>query len=448
MHLPLLLLAAAFLAIPYRVAADGWLRHDTDHFQIVYRADDADAAARVAELAPSVWARTTEFFQYEPSEPIPVVIYGETARANGFFTPYPPHVSLFVAAPAGPWMGARTEDWLESVFVHEVVHYLHLMQPIGFFGTASRVFGPLAAAGGTLFLPGWALEGPTTTAETILTTGGRGRNPYFEMEWVAPILADEMYNYDQAGVASAYAPRGRIYSAGYLLTDHLLREYGDDAFIELNREFQRWPFLGMRRALRRTTGLSGPELHQEMVEELTARYADRRKLPAGHPISAPPTNRPDPLAQRYLLNMTDRGAMALHRGAFDPGSVQLLTDEGSWQFLTAVTPLDEYSVAVSGDGTRAAAVVQRANRAGVDGGPYVNSGDLYLIDLHEGDHRRVTTGARLFHPALDENGATVIAVERTGRFSRLVSIDTETGHTTPVYAPSGTFLSMPALSRD
>jgi hypothetical protein len=454
----LFLIAFLHVIVPHSIVAapstaDEWLRYETDHFQIIYRADDADAAARVAELAPSVWERTTSFFQYQPSESIPVVLYGDTARANGFFTPYPPHVALFTAAPAGPWMGARTEDWLESVFVHEVTHYLHLMQPIGFFGTASRVFGPLAAAGGTLFLPGWALEGPTTTAETTLTSGGRGRNPYFEMEWIAPILAGEMYSYDQAGTASAYAPRGRIYSAGYILTDHLLQEYGEDTFIELNREFQRWPFLGMRRALRRTTGQNGPELHQEMVDALSTRYASRRNLPSGEQISAnhgTSDNRTDPLTERHLLNITDRGAVAWHRGAFDAGSLQLLEEDGEWRHLTAVTPLDEYSVAVSADGAVAAAVVQRDHRAEFGGGPYVSSAELHLIDLNhrDGDGRRVATGTRLFHPTIDGSGSTVITSERTGRFSRLVAIDPETGRRTPVYAPPERFLSMPALSRD
>ncbi|MFW5695083.1 MAG: TolB family protein [Alkalispirochaeta sp.] len=460
--LGLVIAAAVYLTVPTAAYGEQWLRYDTDHFTIIYREDDASDAARVAELAPSVWERTTEFLQYEPSEQIPVVLYGQTARANGFFTPFPPHVALFTAAPAGPWMGARTEDWLESVFVHEVTHYLHLMQPIGFFGTASRVFGPLAAAGGTLFLPGWALEGPTTTAETILTTGGRGRNPYFEMEWVAPILADRMYSYDQAGVASAYPPRGRIYSAGYLLTDHLLREYGDDAFIELNREFQRLPFLGMRRALRRTTGRSGPEIHQEMVESRAARYASRLSLPAGaarpehghNPAigsGAPPAlpvDERDPLRQRHLLGLTDRGAVAFHRGAFDPGSVQLLQEDGSWRYLAAVTPLDEYSVAIAADGTVGAAVVHRADRAGVDAGANVSYGDLFHFDLDGGGQRRVTTGARLFHPTLDGDGDTLIAIERTGRFSRVVDIDAHTGERTPIYEPSDVFLSMPALSRD
>ena len=450
----MLLLLAVQLAVPATAAADQWLQYDTDHFRVIYRAEDADAAAHVAELTPSVWERTTAFLQYEPSERIPVVLYGETARANGFFTPFPPHVALFTAAPAGPWMGARTADWLESVFVHEVTHYLHLMQPIGFFGTASRVFGPLAAAGGTLFLPGWALEGPTTTAETVLTAGGRGRNPYFEMEWVAPILADEMYSYDQAGVASAYPPRGRIYSSGYIMTEHLLREYGEEAFIEVNREFQRWPFLGMRRALRRTTGERAPEIHQAMVESLEARYAPRRNLPTGAEVGAEvgatderSHPRTDPLAQRHLLGVTDRGAIAFHRGAFDAGSLQLLRENGGWRHLTAVTPLDEYSVTVSATGAVAAAVVQRTNRAGAGGGPNVSFGDLYLMELDEERGRRLTTGVRLFHPALDETGTTVIAAERTGRFSRLVHVDRETEAITPIYAPAERFVSMPALSR-
>jgi hypothetical protein len=290
-----------------------WLQIESAGFRIIFEEGDAAWAAEVARIAPSVRERTTGYLDYDPDEQIPVVLYGRTARANGFFTPFPPHIALFVGAPAGPWMGAATESWLEGVFVHELIHYLHLTRPIGLFGSASRVFGPLAAAGSVLFLPGWALEGVTVTGETRLTPGGRGRNPYFEAEWVAPILADEMYTLDQAGFPSPYAPRGRIYSAGYIMTEYLLATYGEDAFVRLNREFQRRPILGMRRAIRRTTGEKADDFYAGMVTELEQRYAWQRELPSGV------TATPDDLAGWYLLGAVDEGIVALRRGPFDAG---------------------------------------------------------------------------------------------------------------------------------
>jgi hypothetical protein len=433
-------------------------------------------AAEVARIAPSVRERTTGYLDYDPDEQIPVVLYGRTARANGFFTPFPPHIALFVGAPAGPWMGAATESWLEGVFVHELIHYLHLTRPIGLFGSASRVFGPLAAAGSVLFLPGWALEGVTVTGETRLTPGGRGRNPYFEAEWVAPILADEMYTLDQAGFPSPYAPRGRIYSAGYIMTEYLLATYGEDAFVRLNREFQRRPILGMRRAIRRTTGEKADDFYAGMVTELEQRYAWQRELPSGV------TATPDDLAGWYLLGAVDEGIVALRRGPFDAGSIMFRPAGGgggeaapsSWRRIASVAPLDEYSVAVAASGNAAVVVSERADLAGFGAGRMVSYGELFLVPLDAdganfpgvagsergGDPspspaslRRLTRDTRLYHPATDRTASFVVAVERRGPHSVLVEVSVPEdpdgdGTITAVYGDGQTTLSMPAVSPD
>ena len=468
---PLLLLAAVLAAvgIARADATERWLRYDTEHFRIIYREADAATAARAIDVAPSVWERTTDFLDYRPDERIPVVIYGDTAVANGYFSPDPPHVALFAAAPAGPWIGARTPDWIEAVFVHEVIHYLHITRPIGLFGSASRALGPLAAAGSVIFLPGWALEGITVAGETRLTDGGRGRNPYFALQWLAPVLDGSLYSFDQAAVESPWAPRGRIYSAGYLMTDYLLDTYGEDTFVDLNREFQRWPFLGMRRAIRRTTGTPADEVYRHMSARLERRYAARAGLPEGTPIT------PDSDGDWHLLGATERGLAAFHRGPQDAGSI-MMRQNGEWRPVAAVTPLDEYSVSVSTDGRLAAAVVVRPDLAGE--GSTVSSGDLVLVPL-DGDssdggdasddgasrstpggaptvHRSLrpqgprflTSGARLYHPAIDATGERIIAVERRGSFSRLVEVDPGSGAIVGAWGEAGSTYAMPSLSPD
>ncbi len=459
--LPVLLLAALLALVGLHRAsgqsidglgAERWLSYQTGRFRIIYQARDAAAAGEVAMVADTVWERVTGSMDYRPTEVIPVVLYGRTAEANGFFTPFPPHIALYVASPSGPWFGSRTQSWLEAVFVHELTHYLQLTQPTGFFGTISRVLGPLAASAGGLFMPGWTIEGPAVVSETIHTTGGRGRNPFFEMEWVAPILAGEMWSYDQAGHASPRSPRGRIYSAGYIMVDHLTREYGEDAFVRLNREFQRWPFLGMRRALRNTTGVTASDFHADVVADLERRYAWRRTLPAGEALSPPG------VADWHLVGWTDRGVVAWKTDPFDRGSLQvvdtaaLLSGDGApgaWEYLAAAALLDEHSVSVTPGGEWAAAVVRRADIAGVGGGPTVSYGDLYLLHLDgSGRSTRITADMRLFHPAIAPDGTIIVAVERMGSYARLVAIDTAVGTITPLYEPRNRTLFTPSFSRD
>ncbi|MCG8480106.1 MAG: hypothetical protein MI724_13490, partial [Spirochaetales bacterium] len=460
--LPVLLFAALLALVGlYRASGqpiDGrdtgqWLSYNTGRFRIIYQARDAEAAGEVALVADDVWERVTGYMDYRPAETIPVVLYGRTALANGFFTPFPPHIALFVASPSGPWLGSRTETWLEAVFVHELTHYLHLTRPIGFFGTISQFLGPLAASASGIFMPGWTIEGPAVVSETIYTSGGRGRNPFFEMEWVAPILESDMWSYDQAGYASSRSPRGRIYSAGYIMVDHLTREYGEDAFVRLNREFQRRPFLGMRRALRRTTGVNAARFHADMVADLERRYAWRGDLPAGEALS------PREVADWHIVGRTDRGVVAWRTSPFDRGSLHLLpvdsyrsgdvASAARWEYLAAAALLDEYSVSVTPDGARAAVVVARVDSAGVGGGPMVSYGDLYVIDLDgSGRATRVTADTRLFHPAIAPDGNTIVAVERVGSYARLVTIDTADGSMSTLYEPENRTLFTPIRSRD
>jgi hypothetical protein len=453
-----------------------WLQVETDHFVVIYQQAWQEAAREVLRVADRVYRDTTSYMIYRPRERIPVVLYGGTARANGFFSPYPPHIALFVSSPAGPWIGARTESWMETVFIHELIHYLHLTRPIGFFGSPSRVFGPLLAATGTLFMPGWAVEGITVHGESQLAPGGRGDNPFFEMQAIAPVLEGRMYSYDQAGSPSPYAPRGRIYTGGYLMVDYLLQQHGKRTFIELNRSFQRAPFLGMRRAVRGTTGTRAPDLFAEMVAELERRYAWRHELPSGMMVS------PEGPGDWFLPVPTERGLIAWGR-EFDRGpGIYLyrpgITDDlaetppsGTWRLLAPVDVAEEWSWTVDRTGTLA--IVSIIGPVSGSSGPAPATGesysDLYLLELAEDSvgpgvndaprefrdnfrpvpSRRLTRGHRLFHPAISSATASqLVAVERRGSYSRLVEVDLETGSVAPIWEPEGVTLGATSFSPD
>ena len=446
--------ALMLLGAPPASAEHRWRRVDTETFTFIFTDRDRDAAQTVMEMAPDVYRRSTEYLGYTPRERIPVVIYGDTAFANGFFSPYPPRIALFVSSPSGPWLGGSTESWLEVLFVHELIHYLHLTQPIGFFGGPSRVFGPLMASASLVFAPGWFIEGPTTYGESALAPGGRGDNPFFEKLHIAPILEGRMYSYDQAGFMSPFAPSGRIYAGGYLMVEHLLAEYGDDAFIRLNENFQRAPLLGMRRAIRRTTGIPAHEFHANMVASLEQRYAPRRALPSGTLISphgagdwAPPVP-------------TERGLITYGRGMHHPAGLYLLPWDAiggdasvapaasQWQLLTPATLIDEYSFTTDATGSTAVVSVFQIPPSG--GFADESASDLFEIDLtatRRPTARRLTRDRRLFHPALSPDGSRLYAVERVGSYARLVSVD-RSGTVSPLYEPNGATLFNPTVSPD
>ena len=223
----------------------GWREVRTEHFRIIYEPRDEQAAREVISFAEDVYSDVTETLGYYP-DTVPVVIRGRTATANGFYSPFPHHISLFVTSPSGVWMGARHKSWLRVLLTHELTHFVQFSDRTGFFGGLSRVFGHDISVFSFPFMPGWYVEAPTTLNETRLTAGGRGRNPFFEMQVKAPVLEGKLWSLDQASYESAFAPRGRIYIAGYVLADYLRRAYGEGTYARVHREFERIPVFRCR----------------------------------------------------------------------------------------------------------------------------------------------------------------------------------------------------------
>ncbi len=433
-------------------------------FRIIFRPEDpgaAVAAAEIAALAPEVARSVTAYMGYTPSERIPVVLRGRTAYANGFFTPLPPHIELFVSAPSRYDLASGSDSWMKLVFTHELIHYLHLTRPRGFFGVASRIFGPLAAAGSYLFMPGWMVEGPTVHGESVLTQSGRGSNPFFEMTWLAPVMEGTMYDYDEAGYAPPLPPTGRIYSAGYLLTDYIHRTYGAAGWHALNDTFMDLPFLGMRRAIRRTTGITGPELFRNMVHEIELRSAERFTLPEGSSLT--PTDIP---ADWHLVDATDHGIVAWMEGSRTPGALYLFpSGAGAPVRLLALSPTDERSITVDRALTRLVVAVTVPDYTGRGGN--TSWSDLYVVPLSREKvgatapagrvlaepprtltPRRLTEGGQYLHPALSPDGGSLVALRRRGSYMELVEVSLGDGAVTPLYTPAEARLHAPHFSHD
>lgn len=443
--------AATESALSHTQAAfAGWREVRTEHFRIIYEPAHEAAAREVISFAEDVYADVTESLGYHP-ETVPVVIRGRTAAANGFYSPFPHHISLFVTSPSGVWMGARHESWLRVLLTHELTHFVQFTDRTGLFGDLSRVFGHDISVFSFPFMPGWYVEAPTTLNETRLTSGGRGRNPFFEMQVKAPVLEGKLWSLDQASYESAFAPRGRIYIAGYVLADYLRRTYGEGTYARVHREFERFPFFGVGRAIRRVTGDDSEEVYADMHADLIRRFAPDARMGTGRRVS------PEAPGNWYLPIPTEAGlfgyvdAVDRRAGIYRSSAESLSRADAEWdgELALPVRLTDPFSFDVSADGSRIAVAVTRqapSHRAGS-----VSYSELWLYDV-EGDGvgpgRRVTTGGRLWHPALSADGSRLVAVERRGSYSRLVEVDTDTGAVQVLHEPERASVYTPRIAPD
>ncbi len=415
--LVLVLLLAATVA---GASTPAWLQRQTEHFTFIYREDRQYAVDELVTFAEEVYDEVTGFFESTPQH-VPVVIFGETDQANGYYSPAPPqHIGLYLPQPTLPWLGARTESWLRTLFVHELTHYVQANYDRGLFYLVGTIFGRTLTGLSLGLTPLWHTEGLAVNTETIFTGGGRGRDPFFEMTWKAHVVEDRLYSLNQAGYDSHLAPRGRYYSAGYFIWDYLLEEYGRDYVVELSQSFARFPLFGVWGPIRRTSGTRMRELYAAIEADLIRRYADE----AGQ--EPDPRVTPAARSDYYLPTQTERGLFVYRvRPDRTPGIVVFDVDTGREEPVLEMRMTDEASWSVTSDGGTIAFATYSVD------GTYPDEqdidSDLYLYETASGQITPLTEGGGYHQPAISPDGSFLVAVERHRGHHRLVRFDLAAG---------------------
>lgn len=393
-----------------------WLHRDTEHFTFIYRERHQYAVDELVTFAEEVYDEVTGFFASTP-ERVPVVLFGETDLANGYYSPAPPqHIGLYLPQPTLPLLGARTQSWLRSLLVHELTHYVHATYERGLFYLIGTVFGRSLSGLSLGLVPRWHTEGLAVNTETIFSDGGRGRDPFFEMTWKARVVEDRLFSLKQAGYDSHLAPSGRYYTAGYFIWDYLIEEYGREYVTELSDAVARFPLFGIWGPIRRTSGRRMRELYDAIEADLIRRYAEEARQPRDRRVT--PSIRSD----YYLPTQTARG-LYLYRVRPDrvPGIVLFDPDSGREEQVLDMRLTDEASWSVTADGATIAFATVDVDRTFPD--EQAIDSDLYLFDAATGEITTLTSGGGYHQPAIAPDGSFLVAIERHAGHHRLVRFD-------------------------
>ena len=113
----LLLSSGSLVAVSYQ-------QMETEHTRIIFEDDDLTYARQLSVFADEVFEQLALFLAHTPSVKVPVIITSNTAFANGYYINFPSAVYLYVTSPEDRFLGSRTQDWLKSLFIHELTHYI------------------------------------------------------------------------------------------------------------------------------------------------------------------------------------------------------------------------------------------------------------------------------------------------------------------------------------
>ncbi len=247
-----------------------WQKISNPYVDVIFEPQSIRIATRTANLIRKLAERDSSFIG-GPAQKVPIILHGNSTLPAGvpFLAPW--KSDWTITAPQDPFMGSVL--WIDLLSIHEYRHHQQMQRAKkGWLATSSRVIaGQLGWFLNVLLVqPTWFFEGDATYTETILTNGGRGRMPKFNMEYHAMRLSGMHYNYEKASRGSRKDFVPNIYRKGYYLTSFARKQFGADIWTKVldDTYHKKGFFYPFTRSLRKFTGMRTPELYEATMKDL------------------------------------------------------------------------------------------------------------------------------------------------------------------------------------
>ena len=431
---------------------NGWKKIDTEHFTFIYEDSTRITAQAYAEIADSTWNKIANIYSM-PQNHLNVSITGRTNTVNALTYYSPLEIGMFTTPPSTSIFGFRT-DWRELFFTHELVHAANIKFEDK-FSLGSLLIGPYYKTLEFTSVPGWALEGLSTLMETELTSGGRGRSPYFELEFKAPTVENSLISYSQIGL-ELEPPQGQSYIMGYLIMRSIADRWGIQALadIERNRSF----FTSWEDSVKLVTGYTPEEIYRDAKIALAKKYSREREIPEGITISSRKVNTN---YSRPAIIFEDGSLIAVRSTIGEHDAVVKLDPakkSGSSYYSKKNPSHNVYTETVLFEG-----IFPDLNciSADAEGNIYASIG---TISYHKApgitteysiykwspaeELTRITNNGTYMQPSISADGKTLIAIRQYGLTYSLVKIDVDSGEETIILQNPEFDFIQPAINAD
>ncbi len=400
-----------------------WKTVNTPHFSIHYYEGEEEIARRLVPLSEEVYETLSKKFDVRPWGRTEVVVIDSEDLANGFTSVFPYNlVILRVVPPLSDSSLADYDDWLKTLFTHELTHVVHL-NDTGYPAKLLKfVFGNLIALNG--LSPGWVSEGIATYFETAETPRGRGRSSFNDMLLRTDILQEKFLHLDQMAGTMYDWPRWMAqYHYGVGFWQYLSATFGEEKIIEFSHKYGASPWLmSLNNKAVRVFKKSFYQLWKDWKKSLEGKYFEVKQaleeqgLREGENYLTPkkgesfslPTASPDGKKIAYVATSVHH-PQQLRLRDLETGKEKILLKKKDVQQAT-FSP-DGKKIVVSHVGS-----YQR----------YYERADLYAIVLENGRLKPLTKGKRARDPDYSADGKKIVAVIQGTGFSSLEIYDPET----------------------
>ncbi len=380
-----------------------WQYIDTEYNRIIFPDYMAEEGLRAAALTEQVRPLITEGMDTPFFHVYPVILSGNDMTSNGFVTIYPRR-SVWYSFNRG--FGSGTTEWYDHLAVHEGRHTVQFDRLNASAGHILYLLGGESWYSLTIGMtPSWIYEGDAIRTETLYSASGRGRlGSYFEL-MRGLSLEETPPSYYETLLISYRNATPSAHALGYPLMNWIEENHGPlaaDSLFGLMAELP-LPLWGPSRAVRRVTGLTPRRAYDSMMDDLKGEteriIAAKGTLIEGERLTPVP---PIYTAWSQLIPGTGGEWYGLKADLSHTSALYRYDGMGREEKLFSPSPATRI------DG-REGTFVWDSLRTNLTWTTRQTT-DLYLKE--EGKNAvRLTENGRYYHPALNEGGDRIAALE-------------------------------------
>ena len=241
---------------------------NTPKFQIIYPTLLEQDAQRMANLLEKMINDVSKSLGRKP-KPISIILQNRGVVSNGFVQ-MAPRRSEFYTIPSQEF---DSQDWLNGLALHELRHVVQFDKLVPSLG--APIFEELKLALFGINLPPWFFEGDAVVTETVLSPGGRGRQPYFELTLRTNLGSNKHYSYSKNYLGSFKDIVPNYYTLGYFLTSKMRRDFGEKILDKTLSRMARFPIrpYNFTSSLKKHAGIGTSQLYKNTMQELDSLWA-------------------------------------------------------------------------------------------------------------------------------------------------------------------------------
>ncbi len=397
-----------------------WRQIHTPHFQVIFPQELESEAQKLSTAMENMIHRVARSLGKTPRK-ISIILQNQTVVSNGFVQLAPRKSEFFTVPPPT----GEIDEWLHHLAVHELRHVVQFDKLVG--GFRAPFWEQLGLALFGLQLPSWFFEGDAVLTETLLTDGGRGRQPSWDMKLRTNLLNGKSYSYEKNYLGSMKDVTPGYYELGYFMVSKMRKEHSPHFLDTLLGEMARNPFRFylLNRNLKKITGLNTRQWHEVTTAELKQEWSRReaQRSPIAYDVY-PRESGPTPSDWLFPQKMEETGKIvALHQSFATAPEIVLLDSVGN-----KIETLVEIGWQASPHFSYAQGIVvweeMRRN-------PRYSKQVFHVInryDIENRTYKQLTRKTRLFSPTLSPDGKQIAVMEiGLDNQQALLVLDAESG---------------------